>query len=222
MKILAIETSGHACGAAVAEDGRIVSEIYLDDSFTHSTKLMPMVDEALKLAGTDISEIELFAVTTGPGSFTGLRIGLCTVKGMAQALDKKIAANTSLEVLAKASAADDVTVMVDARNENVYAARYVGGKLFAESTGRYDDMIKTLGASEKMVFAGDGAENLREKIKEIIPGAVFAGNAFKYPRAGISAVLAFEKYEKGETVSPDELEANYMRPSQADRLKNRD
>ncbi len=222
MKILAIETSGLVCGVAVAEDEKIISEIYLNDSFTHSKKLMPMVDEALKSANCDIADIELLAVSTGPGSFTGLRIGICTIKGIAEGLNIKIAPSTSLEVLANCCGAKDVIAMIDARNENVYAGRFNNGKLIKALTGRYDEVLNELDCNENTVFVGDGAENLKTKITEALGfEPYFAGERFKYPSAGVCALLAFEKYKNDEICDAEALEANYMRESQADRMKNR-
>lgn len=220
MKILAIESSGKACGAAVLENGKILCEISICNEHTHSAKLMPMVEECLEKANVKIGEIDCFAVTTGPGSFTGLRIGICTIKGLAQPMNKRVAAVSSLESMARAIDAERIAVFIDARNENVYAAYLENGAL-KEDTGHYAEMIEKLGVKEDALFLGDGAKVLKEKILEICPKASFGGDsATDYPQAGTTAKIAYEKAIKGDTISAFELEANYMRPSQAERQKN--
>lgn len=220
MKILAIETSGKACGAAVLEDGRLICEIYLNDSFTHSKKLMPMVEQCLMNAGCGIEEIDVFAVTTGPGSFTGLRIGICAVKGMAQAYNKPVCGVSSLETLAKAAGAKKTAALIDARNDNAYAAYFEDGKCLCEKAAHIDEILETFPLAEDTLFLGDGAEVLKAKIAEKLPKAAFGGAMFAYPRAGVTAQIAYEKAMKNELTSLYELEANYMRPSQAERMKN--
>lgn len=219
MKILAVETSGQACSCAVAEDGKVICEIYLLDSFTHSRKLMPMVEECLKKAACDVKDIDVFACTSGPGSFTGLRIGICTAKGMAEALQRPMVLAGSLEVLARAVPHGRVISLIDARNDNVYAGLFADGVPLRSMTGRYDEVLSAFGAAEGDIFVGDGAVRFRERILEAVPGAVTAGEEFAYPRAGVLAKLAYDMALEGKTVRPADAEPEYMRPSQAERMK---
>ena len=100
MKILALDTSGRACSAAVAEDETLLCEVYIDRGLTHSVTLLPAVEDCLLRAGIAMGEMDAFAAAVGPGSFTGLRIGVNTVKAMAQAQGKPVLAVSTMDALA--------------------------------------------------------------------------------------------------------------------------
>ena len=122
MKILSIETAGNICAVAVTEDDKLIKEEILNDGNTHSVKLMPLLDKLLSEADTKISDIDLFACDIGPGSFTGIRIGVSTIKAFMDVTNKKALGISSLEILAEniEENEDIVCALIDAKNENVY------------------------------------------------------------------------------------------------------
>ena len=123
MRILAIDTSSAICSVAILEDDKLIDEINLNDGKTHSENLMPILNEILKRNNIEIKQIEMIACCTGPGSFTGIRIGVASIKPIAEVLNIKVASVTSLETLAmNVENADTIVSLIDARKENVYSA----------------------------------------------------------------------------------------------------
>ena len=121
MKILSVETSSKICAVALMDNEKIVKEIILEDENTHSVKLMPLVDQLLKDTHTKLTDIDLFACDTGPGSFTGIRIGVSTIKAFMDVTDKKVVGVTSLEILANNVQTEEIVCsLIDAKNDNVY------------------------------------------------------------------------------------------------------
>ena len=121
MRILAIDTSSPICSVAILENDNLIDEINLDDGRTHSENLMPLIDSILKRNNLDIKDIEMISCCVGPGSFTGIRIGVATIKPMAEILNIKIASVISLEVLAKnVENTETIVSLIDARNNQVY------------------------------------------------------------------------------------------------------
>ena len=126
MKILAVDTSSFPASAAVAENGILLGEYVIRNQRKHSQNLMVMVERLLDDLETDISEVDMFAVTVGPGSFTGLRIGISTIRAFAQAVGKPVVGVSTLEALAYNHAGADAVVipMLDARRDEVFTAAY--------------------------------------------------------------------------------------------------
>ena len=121
MKILSIETAGSICAVALSEDNKLIKEELIDDGNTHSVKLLPLVDKVLSETNTKVSDVDLFACDIGPGSFTGIRIGVSTIKAFMDVTNKKAVGITSLETLAyNVDTEDIVCSMIDAKNDNVY------------------------------------------------------------------------------------------------------
>ena len=121
MKILGIETSSKVCAVALSENDKLIKEKILEDENTHSVKLMPLVDELLKETKTELKDIDLFSCDKGPGSFTGIRIGIATIKAFLDATNKKALGVSSLEILAYNSTNNGIICsIIDARNNNVY------------------------------------------------------------------------------------------------------
>lgn len=121
MKILAVETSSKICAVALVENDKLIKEEIIEDENTHSVKLMPLIDELLKETNTNLEDIDLFAVDKGPGSFTGIRIGIATIKAFMDAKNKKGIGITSLECLAYNVKENGIICsIIDARNDNVY------------------------------------------------------------------------------------------------------
>ncbi len=206
MKILSIDTSTAAASAALVQDGNLCCEYILNDGKKHSEKLITLIDTVIKSCGMEASDIDVFACSTGPGSFTGLRVGASAIKGMAQALDKVVIGVPTLDGLASNlwGYKGYVCPVLDAQRNMVYASLY---------DFETDDMVKikdfhAIGITELMgelnsfdkdiVFLGDGISIFKKEIKESLGRAKFAPPGFVYPRASSVAFLAAYKYGKGE------------------------
>ena len=219
MNILAIDTSALTATAAVLSDGVLIGEISITTKLTHSQTIMPMIDELLKKVSLDISDIDIFACSTGPGSFTGLRIGIGTVKGLAYGLGKNVVGVSTLEALAHNIDCTDCVIspIMDARRGQVYNGlyKYNEEKLECIKEPRalsIEELCEEL--SERTIFVGDGVNVYSEKIKELLgDNAVFAFPQNRFQRAGSVAYAALNK----ETVDAAELTAVYLRKPQAER-----
>ena len=123
MKILAVDTSSEICSVAILENDNVIVENSLNDGKTHSENLMTIMENTLEENKIKLSDIDLIACSVGPGSFTGIRIGVSSIKAIAEVLDVPVAAVTSLEALAKNVELKDVTIvsLIDAKNDQVYA-----------------------------------------------------------------------------------------------------
>lgn len=181
MKILAIDTSCKTAMAVLSENGNVISAIQLHDNKTHSVKLLPAVEYILDAAGVEPAQVEAVAVTNGPGSYTGLRIGVTTAKTFAYTLKIPLVGINTLEVLAAPwnfddcgakEAEDEDTVvcpMIDARNARVYTSIYKTGKIISETqamecTELCDKLLQL--DCKKIVFTGDGSLANRELLLE--------------------------------------------------------
>ncbi len=223
MKILAVDTSAKAASAAVTEDGKILSECFTNTGLTHSQTLMPMVKTVLDGAGIEVGDIDLFAINNGPGSFTGVRIGVAAIKGMAQPTDKACCEVSTLESLAYNLIGTSCTAVsaMDARCEQVYTATFRCGETVErlcddEAVAIKDMEEKLLSYPQPIVFVGDGAELCYNYYKDRLPCSL-ASEILRYQRASSTALVAYLKAEKGETVSPQKLMPLYLRLPQAER-----
>lgn len=219
MKILAIESSCSVASAAAAEDGRLLAHYYADGALTHSVKLMPMIDGVLNSAGVDISEIDVFAVSEGPGSFTGIRIGMATAEGLAKGGGKPVVGVSSLEAAAYncLSCADTVYAMTDARGGQAFFAAYKSENgvmvcVKEPRVGIIDEII--LSAEKNALFCGDAVLKNPEKFEKT-KTAPFHMNM---PNA---AALAYAAFEKIKTEGYTGASPVYLRKSQAEREKER-
>lgn len=225
MKILALESSACAASAAVAEDGKLLGEAFLNVGLTHSQTLLPLADAVLKSAGISLAEIGAFAVTSGPGSFTGVRIGVAALKGLAFPFDRPCVPLSTLEVIAYGLAGQDCTVCaaMDARCAQVYTALFSWkGGTFARLTEDAALKIEALPellrqAKSPVVFAGDGAALCLEAIGGQVPAGRLAPAQARYQRAASAALLAAEKLRCGDGVPSDALTPSYLRMPQAER-----
>ena len=225
MKILAMDTSSDVASVAVTEDGRLLGEYTMNNKKkTHSQKLMVMIDALLKDIEVDISEIDLFAVSHGPGSFTGLRIGVATAKGLAHACQKPIIGISTLEALAyNLPFCEHIIVPVmDAGKNRVYAASYIwdeGFRTLGEPEAMtIEECVESCGDLLETVFVGDGAAVHMDYIKEKLGDKAFfaPANSFEQ-RASSVACAAYEKYKNGEISSYTEVNPVYLKKSQAER-----
>ena len=228
MKLLAIDTSGPVCGVAVLEDGHILYEGAAVNKLPHSVSLMPMVEEALNKCSTDISEIELYAAVVGPGSFTGVRIGVSAVKGMAHGAGKPCVAVDALEALAWGVSLmpDLICPIQDARAGQVYGAAFQPGRVpqrvMEDTAAKLEDYLdQALVAAkpeQKLCFLGDGVERYRTAIEARLgQRAVFAPAQMSYLRPAAVAALAWQNRENA--VDYLTLQPHYLRAPQAERAR---
>ncbi len=225
MKILAVESSAVSAGAALSEDGKLLGEFYLNVGLTHSCTLMPMIESLLRYADVSVRDVDLFAVSNGPGSFTGVRIGVATVKGLAQPLGKPCVGISTLLAMAYNLRATDALICcaMDARCRQVYTA------LFESKNGRIvrltEDDALSLDAlcdrlrayDRKIIFIGDGASLCCEAFRGVLPDAELAPQTLRYQRASSVAEAAWVQGAERIGVSADELTVSYLRLSQAER-----
>ena len=224
MKILAIDTSCSVATAAVSEDDKLLGEYTVNHKMTHSQTIMPMIDTLLESLEMDIADIDLFAVAVGPGSFTGLRIGVSAVKGLAQALNKPAMGFNSLEALAEniPFSGRIIVPLMDARNNFVYNASYVYMDKLEEirkpSADSIYDVLDTCDDYDSIVFIGDGALIHRELIKDKLRDkADIACCNSNMQRASSLCALAYENYSADKQYSLENLSPMYLRKSQAER-----
>jgi len=225
MKILVCDTSNSTCCAGIYEDGNELGfELSLEKK-THSETFMPLMDRVFDKCSMQPSDIDLLAVTVGPGSFTGIRIGLSAVKGMAVALGKKVIPVSSLTSLARSCenvvADPKDTVMVpcfDARNDRVFASAVddLSGEVLVEDDAFSNvDFVRKLGAldgakDKQFIVVGDGAEILRKVMPRTLM-VQYASGAVILPK-GIAKSLSVEDAVSGEAVK-----ASYCAVSRAQR-----
>lgn len=225
MNLLALETSAKAASCAVYRDGLLAAEFFINAGLTHTETLMPMVKSMLDSVGTPLGEIEAFAVAAGPGSFTGLRIGISAVKGMALPRNLPCVAVSTLEALAyNLSAFDGIAVpLMDARRGQVYTAlfRTRGGfvtRLGEDEAIDADAVYKKLkNFTEPVTLVGDGAALHYEKLSRDLPNVSLAPPALLHQRAGSVLFAALQKLAQGGGSPPGELAPVYLRLPQAER-----
>ena len=221
MKILVIDTSGPVCGAAVMDEDRVYSEFTAQNKNTHSASLMPMIEAALNAAGTEISGLDAVAAVTGPGSFTGVRIGVATAKGLAHGAGLPCIPVDALEALGASAGEFDgiVCPIQDARAGQVYGAAFrKGERLTGDAPMKLEDYLDTVEKlGERFLFIGDGAPVHRKAITERMgEKAVFAPayRGYLRPSAGGSIALS-----KGVSTDYLGLQATYLRPPNAQKNK---
>lgn len=220
MNILAMDTSGPYASVALMQDGVVTHEENARHGLTHSQTVLPMVQHALECAGLRAADIEIFACTVGPGSFTGVRIGVTTVKALAHATGARALGVDALEALAYGAAGFGgvIAPMFDARRSQVYAAAFRGGAGFERLTddvaAPVEEFVAALPSGEVM-FLGDGADACREKIRALREDARFAPGHLNYPRA--AAVCALAQRAPERAVDYLTLKPLYLRAPQAER-----
>ena len=219
MKILAIDTSSIYASCALLAEGDIRSEAAVNNGLVHSRSLMPMIERCLQNADTDIGQIDVFACVAGPGSFTGIRIGVCAVKGLAQALKKPCAAVNTLDCLRQNFPfASTVCPIMDARRGQVYCAIYEEKSILLNSSAMAIEDLLALLKGKNTVFLGDGVKVYKDTIFAALKErALFAPPHLNYTRASAAAFLAMQAVEENKLVSAAALDAIYLRKPQAER-----
>lgn len=226
MNILAIDSCSNVATAAILTEGRLVAEFVLNNKTTHSTKLLPQIEIMMNNSQIAFSDIDLFAVTVGPGSFTGERIGVATAKALAHAVKKPMVGVSSLMALAYNLPYTEYLIcpIMDARREQVYTATYkwMGGKLSVINNDRamaLSDLLEEF--DENVIFLGDGVPAFRDVIKQKLGSlAHFATENLLDLRGGSVGLCALEEYKKGNVCDYATLVPTYLRLSQAEREYN--
>ena len=228
MNLLAIDASGVAGSVAYIKAGKLVGEYYFCDKLTHSQTIMPMLEHMKSLIGIDLEEVDAVAVTAGPGSFTGLRIGVTAAKALALALEVPIVGVPTLDVIARAMYFTDYYIcpIMDARRNQVYTALYKWCEETLERLTEHmatdmTEYLESLGAYEgKIIFLGDGVSVHKEHIKEVLGDrAVFAPSFCNLQHASVLGVIAEELYKEGKAEDASTFVPMYLRKSQAEREK---
>lgn len=229
MKILGIDTSATAASVAIADENKIIGEFSINTALTHSQTLMPMVDALLKNTGVAVTDIDAIAVNAGPGSFTGVRIGVAAVKGMAFSADIPCISVSTLHSMAYNLVETDciVCAVMDARCSQVYNA------LFRVSNGKVTRIIDDRALAlqdlkldlqkydEKIILVGDGAKITYDYLKDDNKNVVLASKQNRIQTASSVVAAGFELLEKGETLTADQLMPTYLRLPQAQRELNK-
>lgn len=230
MKILAVDSSGMTAGVAVVEDEHLIAEYTVDYKKTHSQTLLPMLDEVKRMIELDLSTIDAIGTAAGPGSFTGLRIGAATVKGLAMALNKPIVEVPTLEGMAYNLFGFEGVIcpMMDARRNQVYTGFYT----FEREKGVYrfkvlkeqfaadiHEVVEALNQTGRdVMFLGDGVPVQKSVIEEEMKTPFgFAPANCNRQRAASVAALAEQYYKEGKTVTAAAHKPEYLRLSQAER-----
>ena len=219
MKILAIDTSSFPASVAIADGGIMMGEYIIRNQRKHSQNIMMMTERLFDDLGMDISDIDIFAVTSGPGSFTGLRIGISSVRAFAQAMKKPVAAVNTLEALAYNFPLSDAVIvpMLDARRDEVFTASYSFNNGEAEEV--MPPCVMTISElcekfrNSKVIFTGDGAIIHKDELK----GFTLAPLNLSETRASSLALAAYKKAEKNELCDYNHVSPMYLRKSQAER-----
>ena len=220
MLILSIDTSGPSCGVALMEDGLLLYEATANNKLTHSVNLMPMVEEALLKGGRKIEEVNLLACVQGPGSFTGVRIGVAAVKGMAHALKIPCLGVNALEALAAGVSFEQGVIcpIRDARVHQVYGAAFSNGeRLMDDEAAKIEDYLEKIQLlGSRFLFVGDGVAACRTQIEETLKDrAFFALPHLNDLKAGATAWIASKHPE--DAVDAGALAPLYLRAPQAER-----
>lgn len=222
MNILSIETSTIAGSIAINTDDKLIAEVILDINVAHSERLMSCIEWLLKASLLSIDDIDAIAVSIGPGSFTGLRIGLSTAKGLSYATRKPLIAVPTLDAFAGriSFTTYNICPMLDARKNEVYTGLYRWRdnkleKLISEVAIRPDEFLRLI--TGKTIFMGDGVRVYKTLIIDYLKDdAVFAPSYIMSPSASTVAEIALEKFRRGEFADPLTLTPFYIRRSEAE------
>lgn len=226
MKILAIDSSGLVASVAIVEDDNLLGEYTMNYKKTHSQTLLPMLDEVARMMELDMKTIDAIAVSAGPGSFTGLRIGSATAKGLALALGKEIVSVPTVDAMAYNLWGCDKQIcpLMDARRQQAYTGRYTfdGGKFITiepQTVLSIEEIINQVNESgRETVFLGDGVDVFKEYIEQnITVPYYFAPANNNKQRAASVAVLGAALYEEGKAQPAELHKPEYLRLSQAER-----
>ncbi len=233
MKILAVESSGLVASVAIVEDDNLLGEYTINYKKTHSQTLLPMLDEVAKMIELDLKTVDAIAVSSGPGSFTGLRIGSATAKGLALATDKEIVEVPTVDALAYNLWGTDAYVvpLMDARRQQTYTGvyRFEEDKLIPvvpQCAVGIDEIIDKVNAMigsaqeipSRVIFLGDGVPVFQEYIAKhcVVPYSYAPASHNKQSAASVAA-LGLLRYQEGKAIAHELHKPDYLRLSQAER-----
>lgn len=224
MKILAIETSAKAASVCLCEDTFLIAQSYQNSGLTHSQTVLPMCEDLLRHCGVPLQQVDLIACAAGPGSFTGLRIGLSTAKGLAWSLEKPCCGVSTLEAMAwpVAHRKGELLCCMDARRKQVYNARFSSDgetltRITPDRAISLEDLFKELGGKNGQMVVGDGAELCYNGARTAGLSLELAPPHLRFPSAWGVARAALEQAKRGTLTDAQSLAANYIRLSQAER-----
>ena len=231
MKILAIDTSSKICSVSILEDTDLIIEKHIDNELTHSQKLMPLIDEILKENNIELSDLDLFACSIGPGSFTGVRIGVSTVKAFNDVTNIPIVSVSSLESLAYNTLNSNykkdaklVLSIIDAKNDNVYYGLFKRDDDNFEcveelDAKNIDEMIEILKKyhSSPILFVGDGAEKHQYHLLKHFSKATFVEDKYNKQSSVSVGKAGYYHYINGNYGDSNSITPLYLRKSQAER-----
>lgn len=226
MKILGLDSTANICTAAISDDNRLVAEFTVNVGNTHSETLLPLIEQMLKLSNTDISEIRLFATSIGPGSFTGVRIGAATVKGLAFGKNIPLCEVSTLEALAENLSAFDgiLCPVINARRMQVYNALFmcengVITRLTPDRAISVEELDAELSSYNKPIYlSGDGYTICKNTFKLTI--TMDTEDKARLHSGYSVCKVAKKMFDSGNTVNDKELSPSYLRLSQAERERN--
>ena len=226
MNIMAFDSSAKVASVAVCSETEILAEFSTNTGLTHSQTLLPMAEQVLACANISMEQIDAFAVASGPGSFTGLRIGISAVKGMAQVLDKPCIGVSTLEgLIQNLQGLDGIgCAVMDARCNQVYNCLYTLGEYpkrlcddRALTIAELTEELKTY--HQKIILVGDGADLCYNKMDGQLEQLVLAPIALRKQRASSIGYCAHTLYQQGKAVPAQALMPSYLRLSQAERMR---
>ncbi len=226
MKVLALETATMAGSIALVDDEDLIAEVKLNINVAHAERLMPSIDYLLNASHLSIKDIDAFAISIGPGSFTGLRIGLSTAKGFSYASKRPLVPVLTLDAFARTLpfCSHLICPMLDARKNEVYTGIYKWEgsqckKIMPETAISPADLLKEI--KDAAVFMGDGAKIYKKLIVDALgDNAIFAPLSKMSPSASSIAEIAIEKLRQGITTDPVSLTPFYIRKSEAELKEN--
>lgn len=228
MKILGIDTTGDVCSVGIIDENKLLCDLYLHDKNTHSINLMPLIDKCLNLCGLKLDDIDAFALNIGPGSFTGIRIGVCTIKGFVLENDKPCIEVNTLDCLAENAYGfcGTICAMIDARRCESYFAFYESDKNGIKRIIDYDadklEVFLDRLPDGDVCFVGDGALNYKDIIIEKLSDrAIFLNDVDMYQNARGVLKIAARKANAKEFMSVFNIMPYYHKKSQAERMKDK-
>ena len=228
--ILAVDTTAKPVSCALAEGDRVLASYFANTGLTHSQTLLPMIESVLQTSDKQMEDVDVLAVNAGPGSFTGVRIGVSAVKGLAFTHDLPCVAVSTLECMAENTAALPGAViccLMDARCQQVYGALFEKDESGAVHRLSEDEALTIAQMGEKVaelqrpvILVGDGSEMCYRVWKDTIANVVLAPASVRYQNAAATALIAARMYEQGQTTTAEELLPLYLRLPQAERELN--
>lgn len=225
MKILALDSATECATAAILDGNKLLGEVVINHKKQHSVIMMPMIDSLIKSCGLTIADIDGYAISNGPGSFTGLRIGMSTVKGLVQATKKPFAAISSLDGLANNlfNVQGIVCPIIDALRGNVYTNfyRFENGRLITLGEDQLlslDEVIEKCSSfNEPVTFIGDGTYKFGTKLTKALSNAAIAPSHLNVAKAASIGTLGHQKLSEGYSDNVLSSAPVYLRKCQAER-----